>query len=245
MMGVADDSFRTATRTETVGVRAPLAAKGGRSQVMSPLGLATWRAFERQFQGRASEARPTLLLVDEVQRLANDANTKQLLFNLHDQSTFPLVLVCGGLSTSSAHLAQLGQSRLDATHVFRLDALTLAEARQSLEASLAVMAEDVNGIPGPLDLWARRLAKPTHGWPQHITCHFRSVAEALLASRRLTFDDDNLNRALAQAEASMRGYYDLRLEASGIDEDRVCRSRGDQRGHCPPSGRDGDCRGGG
>ena len=117
-----------------------------------------------------------------------------------------------------AHLAQLGLSRLDATHVFRLDALTLAEARQSLEASLAVMAEDVNGIPGPLDLWARRLARPTHGWPQHITCHFRSVAEALLASRRLTFDDENLNRALAQAEASMRGYYDLRLEAAGIDE---------------------------
>ena len=222
MMDVAEDSFRTATRTATtVGVKTPLAAARGRSRILSPPGLTTWRAFEREFQERAAEARPTLLLVDEVQRLVDDDGTKQLLFNLHDQSTFPLILVCGGLSTSSAHLAQLGLSRLDATHVLHLDALTLAEARQSLEASLATMAEDVGGVPGPVDLWARRLARPTHGWPQHITCHFRSAAEALLASRRLTFDDDNLERALSRAAASTRGYYDLRLEASRTDESIV------------------------
>ena len=219
MMGVADDSLRTATRTDTtVGVRAPLAAKRGRSRVLSPPGLTTWRAFERQFQARAAQARPTLLLVDEVQRLADDGSAKQLLFNLHDQTTFPLVLVCGGLSTSSAHLAALGLSRLDATHVLRLDALGLGEARQSLEASLAIMAEDVGGIAGQVDLWARRLARPTHGWPQHITCHFRSAAEALLESRRLMFDDENLSHALANANASVGSYYDQRLDASRTDE---------------------------
>lgn len=40
----------------------------------------------------------------------------------------------------------------------------------------------------------------------------------VLGSGRLAFDDDNLNRALANAAASMRGYYDLRLEGSRTDE---------------------------
>lgn len=222
MMGVVGDSFRTAASTETtVGVRAALAARRGRSRTLSPPDLTTWRAFERLFERRATEARPTLLLVDEVQRLASDADTTQLLFSLHDQTTFPLVLVCGGLSTSPAHLAKLGLARLDATHVRRVDALTLDEARRSLEESLRIMADDVGGIQGQADRWARRLARETHGWPQHVTCHFRAAAEALLDSGRLAFDDDNLDRALAHANANISRYYDLRIEASRADESVV------------------------
>lgn len=75
------------------------------------------------------------------------------------------------------------------------------------------MADDV-GIGGHPDQWARRLAPPTHGWPQHITGHFRAAAEALLESARPVFDDENLRRALALAETNARRYYDRRLEAS-------------------------------
>ena len=215
MVGADEETFRTSSSTETtVGVKATVAARRGRSRTLSPPGLTGWRAFERQFAARADRAKPTMLLVDEIQRLEDQAKTKQLLFSLHDQRTFPLLLVCGGLSTSVARLMKVGLSRLDEAHVLRVDALSLDEAQQSLEEALAAMARDVGGIAGHPDQWARRLARATQGWPRHITSHFRAAAEALLQTGRLAFDDDNLARTLAAAQADMRRYYDRRLEAS-------------------------------
>jgi hypothetical protein len=106
---------------------------------------------------------------------------------------------------------------LDPKRVQRIDALTLDEARQSLDESLRKMAEDVGGLGGIVghpDLWARRMAPATHGWPQHVTCHLRAAAEALLGSQRLAFDDDNLGSALDGAAVSMTQYYDQRLGAA-------------------------------
>ena len=67
---------------------------------------------------------------------------------------------------------------------------------------------------GDAENWAQRLAPSTHGWPRHITCYFRAAAEALLQTGRPVFDDENLARAAALAEANTRRYYDRRLEAA-------------------------------
>lgn len=215
MMGIENDQLRTVTRAESVlGVKAAVTARQGRTQLVSPPALTTWAAFEGAFEAQSADARPTMLLVDEVQRLGDGEETKRLLFNLHDQTTFPLVLVCGGLSTSAARLMETGLSRLDVGRVLHIGALEVAEARQSLDESLQIMAADVGCIAGHPDQWARRMAGATQGWPQHITCHFRAAAAALLESRRLAFDDENLGRTLARAEANMRGYRDQRLTIS-------------------------------
>lgn len=216
MIGTTDE-FCTATETEgTNGARAAATAQHSRSRSTTPPALSCWDDLETLFADRAEQARPTLLLVDEIQRMGDDEETKDLLYHLHDQTTFPVVLICGGLSTSAAHLRELGLSRLADGNVLRIDALTTDEAEQCLEESLRMMADDV-GIDGHADHWARRLAPATHGWPQHVTCHIRAAASALRASDRLAFDDGNLNEAAALAEAAMRDYYEQRLEASATD----------------------------
>ena len=217
MMRTTEDDFRTTTGTESfIGARAVATARHSRSRSTAPPELSCWDDLETLFANRAEQAKPTLLLVDEIQRIGHDEETKDLLYHLHDQTTFPVVLVCGGLSTSAAHLRELGLSRLADGNVLRIDALTTDEAEQCLEESLRMMADDV-GIDGHADHWARQLAPATHGWPQHVTCHIRAAASALRTSKRLTFDDSNLNEAVALAEAAMRDYYEQRLEASATD----------------------------
>ena len=215
MAGVPAATLCTTKGTETIaGVKAVASARHAKSRSVLPPTLQTWHAFSREFESVAHRMRPTLLLVDEIQRIGEGEATRDLLYHLHDQTTFPVVLVCGGLSTSAARLGEVGLSRLDEGRILRIDALTTAEARRSLEESLGIMADDTGGIAGYPDRWARVLAPPTQGWPQHVTCHFRAAAEALLASDRPAFDDDNLRDALARAETNMQRYYDRRLEAS-------------------------------
>ena len=190
MAGVPAHTLRTTNGSEPVaGVRAVAAARHPKSRSMSPPTLQTWRAFSREFEPVAHRMKPTLLLIDEIQRIGEGEATRDLLYHLHDQTTFPVVLVCGGLSTSAAQLGEVGLSRLDEGSILRIDALTATEAQRSLEESLGIMADDVGGIAGHPDRWARALAPPTQGWPQHVTCHFRAAAEALLESGRLAFDD--------------------------------------------------------
>ena len=216
MMGRAADEFRTTAGTESsIGARAVATARHSRSESTAPPELSCWDDLETLFSDQAGRAKPTLLLVDEIQRLGEDEETKDLLYHLHDQATFPIVLICGGLSTSAAHLRELGLSRLADGNVLRIGALTTEEAEQCLEESLRMMAEDV-GIDGHPDHWARQLAPATHGWPQHVTCHIRAAAAALRASE-LAFDAGNLHKAAALADAAMRDYYEQRLETSATD----------------------------
>ena len=213
MMGVPADAFRTTTGSDkSVGAKAVATVRLGQSRSTAPPALSSWDDFETLFAPRAQDAKPTLLLVDEIQRMPDDEESSNLLYHLHDQSTFPVVLVCGGLSTSATRLGEVGLSRLAESHVLRIDALTSDEARQSLDAALRILADDV-GVAGHPGQWARRLAPTTQGWPRHVTCHFLAAAEALRESGRPAFDDGNLSDALARAEADTRSYYDRRLEA--------------------------------
>ena len=217
MMGAATDEFRATKATDnSIGATAVACARHRRSRSTVPPELDCWDDLETLFADQAERAKPTLLLTDEIQRLSSEPETKDLLYHLHDQTTFPVVLVCGGLSTSAAHLRALGLSRLADANVLRIDALTTKEAEQCLEESLRMMADDA-GIDGHPDSWARRLAPATHGWPQHITCHIRAAAAALRASVRLAFDDRNVDNAAALAQAAMRDYYEQRLETSRTD----------------------------
>ncbi len=222
MMGEAAASFRTTEATETsVGARAVAAAHVDRSRTTAPPALASWDDFHTLFSPKAEQAKPTLLLVDEIQRMGDDEESTDLLYHLHDQTTFPVVLVCGGLSTSAMRLTGVGLSRLNEANILHIDALTIEEAEQSLEESLRITAEDLGGIAGHPDQWARQLAPATQGWPQHVTCHLRAAAEAMLESGRVAFDDDNLRRALARAQDNMQRYYNRRLDASCTNESIV------------------------
>lgn len=215
MMGASGDLLRTTVMREgTIGAKAIATASQTHSHTTAPAVLSTWDDFETLFTRQAAAAKPTLLLVDEIQRMDDDVETRELLYHLHGQTTFPILLVCGGLSVSASHLEGLGLSRLAEKCILHVAALTLDEARHSLEESLRILAEDVGGITGHFDQWARRLAPATHGWPQHITCHFQAAVRALLASDEPAFEGGSLRRALALAEADMRSYYDRRLEAA-------------------------------
>ena len=214
MMGVDATTLRsTRTQVTTAGVKVMATMQHGEPRSESPPRLNTWSAFEQEFSSLAERARPTLLLVDEVQRMGTGEATRNLLYYLHDQSTFPVVLVCSGLSTSASHLRGLGLSRVDEGKVLHIQALDVSEAGRCLEESFSMMADDV-GIEGHPDRWARQLASATHGWPQHITCHIRAVATALGSSGRLAFDGTNLDEARRMAAINMCQYYEQRLETS-------------------------------
>ncbi len=217
MMGASRDAFRTTAGTTTsIGAKAIALARHDRSQSRAPPSLACWDDLETLFAHQSQQAKPTLLMVDEIQRIGDDAETADLLFQLHDQTTFPVVLVCGGLSTSAARLREVGISRLVDANVLRIDALEPEQAERCLEQSLGMMADDV-GISGHADHWARQLAPETGGWPQHVTSHIRAAAAALRASGRFAFDGGNLDSARRRAQADMRHYYEQRLETSRTD----------------------------
>ncbi len=217
MLGASQDAFRTTTGSrDSVGATAVAIARHDRVRSTAPPDLSCWDDLETLFAHEAHRAKPTLLLVDEIQRMGEAEEVRDLLYHLHDQTTFPVVLVCGGLSTSAAHLRELGLSRLADANVLRIGALESAEAEQCLEQSLRRMANEV-GIEGHADHWARQLAPQTHGWPQHVTCHIRAAASALRASGRLAFDDANLEEARERAHANMQHYYEQRLDSAGMD----------------------------
>ena len=208
MLGVQADALRTPRSSEALAT-----ARIAETRSASGAEMSTWSAFRRLFGPLSEQANPTLLLVDEVQRMGGGEATKDLLYHLHDQTTFPIVLVCGGLSTSASHLRRLGLSRLADGNILPIAALSAAEALHCLEESLRKMASDV-GIAGHADQWARRFAHSAQGWPQHATCHIRAAATALLASGRLAFDAANLADAIALAGSAMADYYEQRLETA-------------------------------
>ena len=166
--------------------------------------------------------RPIALLVDEAQQVRPDADgsapTNAAPLNLsiaelhRGDHGLPILPIYFGLSTTRAHIAELGASRLADETTFGLDALSPAESYQGAHDTL--MGYRPLGPKEELARWAQACADASDGWPQHLHNNIRACCEALAEA------DGNLSRgdltaAMAKGAEMRQRYYDERTESVG------------------------------
>ncbi len=166
--------------------------------------------------------RPIVLLVDEAQQIRPDAERPEAadatplnrsIAELHrGDHGLAILPVYFGLSTTRAHIADLGASRLadEATH--GLDALSASESCQGAHDTLAGYRP--LGAKEHLQRWAQACSDASDGWPQHLHNNIRACCEALAQA-----DGDlrrgDLTAAMANGARMRQRYYDERSEAVG------------------------------
>ena len=123
------------------------------------------------------KAKPTLLLIDEVQSATPEQI--QVLAALHRGATgLPLVPVLAGLSDSSDVLSAGGISRRAAEYDIRIGQLNEGEPAKAVRMML-----DEFRIPGPEPAkrqWASAVEALCDRWPQHLKTTMTALARELL-----------------------------------------------------------------
>ena len=166
--------------------------------------------------------RPIALLVDEAQQIRPDTDASEprhatplnlSVAELHrGDHDLPILPIYFGLSTTRAHIAALGASRLADETTFGLDALSPAEcyrgAHDTIEGYRPLGPQD------ELQRWAQACADASDSWPQHLHNNIRACCEAL-ADADGDLSGADLTAAMARGAQMRQRYYDERTEAVG------------------------------
>jgi len=130
-----------------------------------------------------AKKKPLLLVLDEVQNLGKgldprDKNVMRRVLNriLNGKFSRPIVLLCGGLSTSSHAFTRLGIFRFRAKCLVNLGRLPEKDARAVIRDWLV---KDGKAQETDIQPWIETIARETHGWPQHIMTYVQPAAEFL------------------------------------------------------------------
>ena len=214
LFGVDPADFRRTRERRTgarVGVSAGLKGEAAntRSETVAPAAVEGWDAFVLEF-GQEPVLGPTLLLVDEAQTFEPDGG---LLLNLHNQETFPVQVVCAGLSSTEDRLRSIGLTRLGDESVLDLGPLAGAETRACVEGTLARLAADESHIDGDFAPWITPITAASQDWPQHLALYLN--AGRAEADERGRFDAVGLDAALQHGAAARERYYGQRLVIAG------------------------------
>lgn len=166
---------------------------------------------------RLSHAQPVVVFVDEVQNLQPNSGASELMEDLHTQGKLPVLLVCAGLSTSSARLGEAGISRVSASRHIRLGRLSADEAIDCAERTLALSRQWGVEVPnGELELWAEAIAEASDYWPRHLQCYLQAVWGVLADQDAPSLATASLSEALAKGSELREAYYLERLRNSGV-----------------------------
>ncbi|MCY3793287.1 MAG: AAA family ATPase [Gammaproteobacteria bacterium] len=166
---------------------------------------------------RLSRTQPVVVFVDEVQNLRPGSGAAKLLEDLHTQGKLPVLLVCAGLSTSSARLADAGISRVSASHQIRLGGLAADEAIDCAERTLAFSRQWGVDAPGEeIKVWAEDIAEASDLWPRHLQCYLQAVWALLAEQDAPSLASASLEDALAKGRELREAYYLDRLSNSGV-----------------------------
>ena len=189
-----------------------------RSQATGPVALAGWLDFENAFAARVADCARTLVLIDESQNFEDGT----LLRALHTQHTFPILLVCGGLSNVRDRLVELGISRLSNNAVIHLGALDGADAREAALSAVRWTVEQGTVPPirhthHQVEDWADAIAEASMGWPQHLSSYLTGTWQALADSESMELSDANLAVALHKGASLCAAYYADRITAAKVD----------------------------
>ena len=136
-----------------------------------------------------------------------------LLLNLHNQETFSVQVVCGGLSDTEDRLRRIGLTRLGDESVLNLGPLAADETRACVEGTLARFAADESHVQGDFGDWTLPLAEASDNWPQHLALYLNAARGE--ADGRGAFNDGGLGAALEHGAAARERYYGQRLVLEG------------------------------
>lgn len=166
---------------------------------------------------RLSRTQPAVVFVDEVQNLRPGSGAAELLEDLHTQGKIPVLLVCAGLSTSSARLADAGISRVSASHHIRLGGLAADEAIDCAKRTLALSRQwGVEAPDNKITVWAEAIAEASDHWPRHLQCFLQAVWSVLAEQKAPSLAAASLGEALARGRELREAYYLERLRNSGV-----------------------------
>ena len=124
----------------------------------------------------------------------------------------PILPIYFGLSTTRAHIAELGASRLADETTFGLDALSSTECYRGAHDTL--LGYRPQGPKEELERWAQACADASDGWPQHLHNNIRACCETL-AEADGDLGRGDLTSAMAKGAQMRQRYYDERTESVG------------------------------
>ena len=167
---------------------------------------------------KAAKRKGLVLLLDEAQKLRSevpvgsawDASVRRYLERiLNGKIGAPVILVCGGLGTTTAGLRSFGLSRLASNRTHLLGALDAAAARAVIRDWLVHHGGADPAHPHTTH-WAHALAAEGQNWPQHL--HNYAEAAVSWARRRAGQLESQVPAVvLAQGRQRREQYYAARL----------------------------------
>ena len=157
--------------------------------------------------------RPVVLMIDEVQALEPDEESMLRHLHLGDHG-LPIFVVMAGLAWSRTRLRKAGISRFAKGHVRTLEPLADKEVAEAVRRMLVE-----HGIVGHRDAdIAKKIAKWSNGWPQHLHNYMCVLALELAAKDgELDMVDEDKVRDVGNHDRWV--YYEERLQDSSI---RAC-----------------------
>jgi len=166
---------------------------------------------------------PLLLVLDEAQNLGKpiDSYKEEVMGHVLDrilngEFSHPIVLLCGGLGTSSHAFTRLGISRFRAKCLVNLGRLPEKDACAVIRDWLV---KDGKAQEADIHPWIEAIARETHGWPQHIMAYAQPAAQILWTQNgRAT--PGALEAVMNEGREEKRFYYNCRIESlsgSGLD----------------------------
>ena len=165
---------------------------------------------------------PLLLRLDEAQMLATTVHplppdplgiATGLLKAIHNgELKRPVILLVGGLGTTSDAFRGLGISRFSRRCLVELGALS-KEAEQAVLRDWLTKDGGAKGDPTP---WIDSIAQETHGWPQHILSYVEPALDQLRADKRV-MTPEGLHAVLEKGRGFRSEYYEHR--AHGFPEE--------------------------
>jgi len=168
-------------------IRQPKEAGGLTSNYSVSKGTGLANGLQKVYEALlVAKKRPLLLIRDEVQTLdiafvnpeKCDALTQTLRWIHNGETSYPVVLLCGGLGTSSEIFGYLGISRFRDKCKVNLGRLPEVDERAVIRDWLVQDggAQEEGIIP-----WIQTIARETHGCPQHIMVYAQPAAKLLEA----------------------------------------------------------------
>ena len=159
---------------------------------------------------------PLLLRLDEAQMLATTVHplppdplgiATGLLKAIHNgELKRPVILLVGGLGTTSDSFRGLGISRFSSECFVELGSL-------SKEAEQAVLRDWLTkdgGAKGDPTAWIDAIAQETHGWPQHILSYVKPALNQLRTDKRV-MTTEGLNAVLEAGRVGRAAYYKQKI----------------------------------
>lgn len=177
------------------------------------MGLTTISSVTRPVDALGKDGPPLLLVLDEAQYLRtlsaraidDDARAtaiETILLIHNGLLQRPLMLLAGGLGTTTKVFSDLGISRFGKRRRVELGSMK-PEAERALLHDWMTLRAKAQGDPTP---WIDAIMRETHGWPHHIMSYVDGVMEHLPDADGV-MSSQRLQRVLASGREGCTEYY--------------------------------------